>query len=261
MANFIEITSKDNAVLKLVSSLQTSAKVRKETGLFVIEGLRICEDASENGVAFNKLIVTENALNKNKEAIKKLAEKCESCYIFTESLFKKISDTNTPQGILAVGVIPENNNKIDIKGRYIALENLQDPSNLGAVCRSAEALGLDGLIVSGGCDIYNPKALRAAMGSSLRMPVIIADNLVELIEKANGMGMQTLASTPRSTATDIRRISMDGGVICCVGNEGSGLTEEVISACKTAVVIPMTGRAESFNASAAAAILAWELKR
>jgi TrmH family RNA methyltransferase len=99
------------------------------------------------------------------------------------------------------------------------------------------------------------------MGSSLRMPVIIADNLVELIEKANGMGMQTLASTPRSTATDIRRISMDGGVICCVGNEGSGLTEEVISACKTAVVIPMTGRAESFNASAAAAILAWELKR
>ena len=145
--------------------------------------------------------------------------------------------------------------------RYIFLENVQDPSNLGAGCRSAEALGLDGLIVSGGCDIYNPKALRAAMGSSLRMPVILTENLAGLLAKANAEGMQTLASVPRNTATDIRRVDMRGGVICCVGNEGSGLSEEVIGACKTTVVIPMNGRAESFNASAAAAILAWELIR
>ena len=129
------------------------------------------------------------------------------------------------------------------------------------ICRSAEAIGLDGLIVSGGFDVYNPKALRAAMGSSLRMPVILADNLAQLIEKANAAGMQTLASVPRNTATDIRKVDMQGGVVCCVGNEGSGLSEEVIGACKTTVVIPMNGRAESFNASAAAAILAWELIR
>ena len=146
-------------------------------------------------------------------------------------------------------------------GKYIALENLQDPSNLGAVCRSAESLGLDGLIVSGGCDIYNPKALRAAMGSSLRMNVVSTENLGDLIDSANSKGMLTLASVPRNTATDIRTVSMNGGVICCVGNEGSGLTAETIEKCKLQVVIPVSGRAESFNASAAAAILAWELMR
>ena len=99
------------------------------------------------------------------------------------------------------------------------------------------------------------------MGSSLRLNIISAPALDGLIDKANSMGMLTLASVPRSTAVDIRKVSMGGGVICCVGNEGSGLSEQVIEKCKMQVVIPMNGRAESFNAAAAAAILAWELKR
>ena len=99
------------------------------------------------------------------------------------------------------------------------------------------------------------------MGSLLRLPVICAAELSGVIERANSSGMLTLASVPRSTAQDIRTVDMSGGVICCVGNEGSGLSDETVAACKKQVVIPMSGRAESFNASAAAAILAWELKR
>ena len=99
------------------------------------------------------------------------------------------------------------------------------------------------------------------MGSSLRMNVVSVENLADFISEANDKGMLTLASVPKNTATDIRTVEMSGGVICCVGNEGSGLTGQVIEKCKKQVVIPMNGRAESFNASAAAAILAWELKR
>jgi len=99
------------------------------------------------------------------------------------------------------------------------------------------------------------------MGSSLRMNVISVEKLDAFIAYANEKGMLTLASIPKNTAEDIRTVSMSGGVICCVGNEGSGLSSQVIEKCKKQVVIPMNGRAESFNASAAAAILAWELKR
>jgi TrmH family RNA methyltransferase len=93
------------------------------------------------------------------------------------------------------------------------------------------------------------------------MNIIQPDNLCEFLTESNYTGIKTLASVPKSTAVDIRTVPMDGGVICCVGNEGSGLSKEVIEKCSVQVTIPMSGRAESFNASAAAAILAWELKR
>ena len=157
-------------------------------------------------------------------------------------------------------ILGKNQSEID-KDTVLALENLQDPSNLGAVCRTAEALGLSGLIVSGGCDIYNPKALRAAMGSSLRISLTETKELTTLLKEAEKNGMKTYASVPRSDAADIRRVSLDGGVIICVGNEGSGLSDEAVGVCSSTVTIPMLGRAESFNASAAASILAWELMR
>ena len=99
------------------------------------------------------------------------------------------------------------------------------------------------------------------MGSLLRISLIETDNLTQLLEEAKTNGMRTYASVPRSDAQDIRKVNLDGGVIICVGNEGSGLSQAVIDACVAAVTIPMGGRAESFNASAAAAILAWELMR
>ena len=135
------------------------------------------------------------------------------------------------------------------------LENVQDPSNLGAISRTAEALGIDGLIVCGGCDIYNPKALRASMGSALRMNIISRANAVETINEANENGMLTLASTPD------KKINMTGGTVCVVGNEGNGVTQETMNACRMRVTIPMGGRAESLNAGTAAAILIWEMVR
>ncbi len=257
-----KITARTNEKIKHAVRLGESASLRKESGEFFLEGARLCFDAVQTGIEIKQAFFTAKALWKYSEYTESIIAQSGICYEISAEVSQKLSDTENPQGVFCICAIRnDTSSSLNPKGKYIALENLQDPSNLGAVCRSAEALGLDGLIVSGGCDIYNPKALRAAMGSSLRIPVIITESLASLLKEANNSGMQTLASVPRNTATDIRRISMEGGVICCVGNEGSGLSEETINVCTSAVTIPMSGRAESFNASAAAAILAWELKR
>ena len=257
-----KITARTNEKIKHAVRLGESASLRKEAGEFFLEGARLCFDAVQTGIEIKQAFFTAKALWKYSEYTDSIIANCGICYEISAEVAQKLSDTENPQGVFCICAIRNDVSvKLNPDGKYIALENLQDPSNLGAVCRSAEALGLDGLIVSGGCDIYNPKALRAAMGSSLRMPVISAENLPILLTQANAMGMQTLASVPRNTATDIRKISMEGGVICCVGNEGSGLSDEAIDACSSLVTIHMSGRAESFNASAAAAILAWELMR
>lgn len=258
-----KITARTNDKIKYAVRLGESASLRKEAGEFFLEGARLCFDAAQTGIEIKQAFFTAKALWKYAEYTDDIIAKSGICYEISAEVSQKLSGTENSQGVFCICSMkaqPDGEN-LNPLGKYIALENIQDPSNLGAICRSAEALGLDGLIVSGGCDIHNPKALRAAMGSSLRMNVISVDSLEEFIGRANEKGMLTLASTPRDTAEDIRTVSLNGGVICCVGNEGNGLSEQVIAKCKKQVVIPMSGRAESFNASAAAAILAWELKR
>ncbi len=148
----------------------------------------------------------------------------------------------------------------DTDGKFIALENIQDPANLGAVCRTAEALGIKGAILYSCCDRYSPKSQRAAMGSLLRLPIFESSDLCADIEYLRSKGMKVYATSPDSSSAKITEISMDGGVVCVIGNEGNGVSEEVFSLCEK-VTIPMKGNAESLNASMAAAITMWEMMR
>lgn len=256
-----KITARTNEKIKYAVRLGESASFRKKNGEFFLEGARLCFDAAKNGVEIRQAFFTAVALEKYSAYTQSIIETGCICCEISGDVAKKLSDTENPQGVFCVCRMKELSAGLDYGGKYLALENLQDPSNLGAVSRTVEALGLSGLIISGGCDVYNPKAMRAAMGSLLRIPLVETDNLTSLIEIAKSNGMRTYASVPRKDASDIRSVSLDGGVIICVGNEGSGLSEETIDVCTESVTIPMGGRAESFNASAAAAILAWELMR
>ena len=255
------ITARTNDRIKYAVRLGESASFRKQSGEFFLEGARLCFDAAKNNIEIRQAFFTSAALEKYSAYTESIIASGCTCFEISTDVAKKLSDTENPQGVFCICAMRELPSELDSKGRYLALENLQDPSNLGAVCRTAEALGLSGLIVSGGCDLYNPKALRAAMGSSLRIPIIETRDIVSLLCSAKANGMHTYASVPRNDAEDIRKVSLDGGVIICVGNEGSGLSQTTIGECEAAVTIPMGGRAESFNASAAAAILAWELMR
>ena len=254
------ISAASNEKIKYAAALASSASKRRENGEFLLEGARICADAAENGVALVRAFFTGEALGSYSSYISKIEAVCRECYEISPQAARKLSSTDSTQGVFCVCRMKNHSAGICEGGRYLALENIQDPSNIGAICRSSEALGLDGLIVSGGCDIYNPKALRAAMGSSLRINILICENLASFIDENSSF--LTLAAVPDANAKDIRTVSADGrGIICCVGNEGNGLSDAVKSACDEIITIPMQGRAESLNASAAAAILAWELKR
>ena len=257
MPEFIEISSKDNPLIKFVSQLQNSAKHRKEKNLFVLEGLRICDDAYQNNIRFDKLIVTKSALDKHNDDINRFLTVSEKCYVLKEDLFKKISDTNSPQGIIAVAKIPHISHKVSCEGRYIALENLADPSNLGAIARTAEALGVSGIIISSdSCDPYAPKSLRSSMGTLLRIPVYSVDDIIDFINKN---GLRAFACVVDKTADSITTHRFKNGDVLLVGNEANGLTDAIKQAAYRQVTIKMHGKAESLNAAAAAAIAMWEM--
>lgn len=257
------ITAKDNELIKHIGALMTSAKKRRMSGSFVSEGVRLCSDGVKSGAEVKVFLYTDAARRKYPEDHALISASAKRTEEISESLLKKISDTQTPQGFLCVfGVLDKNckSYKIEKKGRYAALENVQDPSNMGTILRTAEALGIDGVILSGDCcDIYSPKVVRGSMGAVFRVPVIIAESFTEYVSELTAAGFDTYASTPHQ-ARDVRSVSFDGGVML-IGNEGNGLRPETIAACKTSVRIDMKGRAESLNASAAAAILFYELMR
>ena len=258
--NFKVIESKDNSLIKLISQLQTSRKTRKENGLFVLEGLRICKDASENGIRFDKLIITDTALTKYREELEVFSKISDECVKIPDSLFKKISDTSTPQGVIALVKIPENKlNNIDKNGRYVGLENVADPSNLGAIARTAEALGVSGIILSSyGCDPYSPKSLRASMGTLLRMPLIVLEDFSNQIKT---LGLKTYSCVVDRDADKITDVEFSAGSVVIIGNEANGITEETKNISDKLITIQMKGSAESLNAAAAAAISIWELMK
>lgn len=259
MHKFMEITAKDNALVKLVCSLQGSAKARREKGLFVLEGLRICRDAFENSIKFTHIIVTRTALEKFGEEIKRFSLAANQMVLVPDALIKKMSDTDTPQGILAVAEMPKINSKPNKSGRYIGLERVADPSNLGAVARTAEALGIDGIVLTNdGCDPYSPKALRASMGTLLRMPLYICEDITLF---ADNIGLRKIACVVNSDAKKITEITPANGDIFLIGNEANGLSDKTKEAADIKITIPMSGRAESLNAAAAASIVMWEMTR
>ncbi|MCR5485546.1 MAG: RNA methyltransferase [Clostridiales bacterium] len=259
-----KITSRSNEKIKLAVSLKTDAKERKKNGLFFIEGARLCHDAVLSGINIKYFFVTEKASMKYSAETAAITDAAERGYLISEDVSRRLSDTVMPQGIFCLcETIDKNESCYTIynNGKYIALDNIQNPDNLGAIARAAEALGVSGLIIYDGCDIYNPKALRASMGSLFRIPVIKTDDLPLLLREYGGKGMLTAASVPDESAVKITDAELRGGVICVIGNEGAGISESVKDACKIKVTIPMKGRAESLNAATAAAVLIWEMMK
>ncbi len=257
MREFTKISSKDNQLVKEIALLQRSSKARNEKGLFVLEGLRLCMDAAENGYSFSVLAVSEDALEKHEKDVEYLCSFSKSAYILTNNIFSKISDTVSPQGILCLCEIPKYD--IDIiknGGKYVGLENIQDPSNLGAISRTAEAFGLDGMIISGGCDPYSSKSLRASMGALLRIPIILTHEPVNLFKN---FGITTYAAVVDKDEKKLNEVVFDKNSAVIIGNEANGLLEQTADACDVKITIPMSGRAESLNAGVAAAVIMWEM--
>ncbi|MBW7573566.1 TrmH family RNA methyltransferase [Caproiciproducens faecalis] len=259
------ITSRQNEIIKRAARLSSAADFRREQGLFLVEGARLCRDAAQSGVCIRTLFYTAQASEKYTEYLGEIQRTAQEIYIVEPHVAALLSDTKTPQGVFCVCQMRAGSDKlenIEPGFHYLALENIQDPANLGAVLRTAEALGIGGVILGGSCcDVYSPKVLRASMGAVFRLPFYLQADLVSAIGLFNKRGFVTLAAVPDSAAQKITSVDFQKPTVLFVGNEGNGLTAAVIAACSGSVTIPMLGRAESLNASASAAILMWEMMR
>ncbi len=258
----ISIDSVSNERIKSAVKIASSNKTRRQTGMFFLEGLRLCRDAAVTGYDIDTFFVSRRAYEKFSEDAEFIASAAKNSFIVSELVENKLGATQNSQGFFCLCKMKEDMplSDVDFSGKYIALENIQDPANLGAVARTAEALGIKGIVAEGGCDIYSPKAQRAAMGSLLRLPLIRCDSLYDTLSYLGENGMKLYATTPDSSCEKITDSDMSGGVVAVIGNEANGISDEIFSLCKK-VTIPMLGRAESLNASMAAAITMWEMMR
>lgn len=258
------ISSKENKRIKYLKKLLSSASFRREEGVFVAEGLRLCSDALKSGAEVVSAYYSESFSRKNSAFVREASACAGEAFLLKDSIFSAVSDTKTPQGVLFV--IKRLDKTIDLdniknNGKVLALETVQDPVNLGTILRTAEALGIDAVVLTRDCcDIYAPKVARGSMGALFRLPVMITDDLPAFIGRFNAFGTSFAAVLDKDSVS-LNDCSFEGAVLAVVGNEGNGLTLKTVKACTHQLYIPMRGDAESLNVSAAASMILWEMIR
>lgn len=261
----MKISSAANEKIKQYKKLSGDKKLRAKERLFILEGARLVSDAATEGVDIRTVFVTENACEKYSELLKPVFDLSDcTFYSITEEISKKLSETGMPQGVFAVCGMPDTSaenisGNIKKDGRYLILDNIQDPGNMGTMLRTADACGIDGVFVCSCCDIFSPKTVRSAMGSIMRVKTALTDaqNAVRTLKEH---GVTVYAAVIDSSAMSVRDCDFSRGGAVMIGNEGSGLTDEHAALADMAVTIKMHGRVNSLNAAAAAAILMWELE-
>ena len=253
------ITSVNNGQVKNIIQLNQKTKARREQGLFVSEGRKMFGEAPRDWIS--KVYVSES-LTSDKE----LMDKVEKLPFETvaDNVFRQMSDTQTPQGVLTVLKKPSYTLEDILKGNnplIMVLEDLQDPGNAGTILRTGEGAGVDGVLFTKTCvDITNPKVIRSTMGSVYRMPFLYVESVVSLKQELAKRNIRTFAAHLKGQNTYDQE-SYRGGCAFLIGNEGKGLTEEAASAADCLIRIPMCGRVESLNAAMAAGILMYEAAR
>lgn len=261
----VEITSRDNRLIKEYRRLAEDAHFRRTSGRFVIEGARLCADAVRSELVVEAAFITERAMAQYAEQTAAVIARANAVYTVPEALARHLADTNSPQGVFCIAHRPLQVlavEKLSAEGRYAALETVQDPGNLGTMIRTAEAFGLSGMLLSDGCcDPYSPKVLRAAMGGVFRLPLYAAGDLSQTLPLLNEQGFTTAACVVDADAAPVQTAGLGKGTVAVIGNEGNGLRKETVAACAKRITIPMDGRAESLNASMAAGVVFWEMVR
>jgi TrmH family RNA methyltransferase len=253
------ITSTSNPQVKRLLQIQKKSKARDEEGVFVVEGLRMFVEVPKERV--EKTYVSETFYNKKKHELNWEEFPLE---ILSDSVFKHVSDTQTPQGVLCIVKREKYDvaTLLDIENpHFMVLDNLQDPGNLGTIVRTAEGAGVDAVFMSKDCvDIYNPKTIRSTMGSIYRMPTIYIEDTVKLLELFKEKGIKSYAAHLDGKNSYDKEDYRTGTAIL-IGNEGNGLRDEVSNKADIWVRIPMEGQVESLNAAIAASVLMFEVAR
>ena len=236
------ITSKSNNVIKNAKKLHQK---KYRTDSYLIEGWHLFEEAVENQAKIQQVFVLEAYLDR--------VENIQKVTVVTPEILSLLADSKT---LLEQPELPD-----QLQGRFLYLEDVQDPGNVGTMIRTADAAGFDGVMLSkASADLYSLKTLRSMQGSHFHIPIWKLDR-EELLERATQSHLAVLATTLSEASIDYRQLPQTDRFILVMGNEGNGISQEMVAQADQLVHIPMPGRAESLNVAVAAGILMFSLRK
>lgn len=252
------ITSRENDTIKYACKIGQNRAFRQSEKCFLAEGLKLCLDLAKTLTPY-KVFYTQDALLAAPEVELLLGEH----YVVNASVAQKLSDTRAPQGLFVLFEMPQTGLDVIVpKGRYLALQNVQDPANVGAMLRSAAAFGFDGaLLLDASADAFSGKALRASMGAAAHIAIVNGAQTNEAIAALRAANIPIYAaalqnSVPLASVFPAAEL----GVALLIGNEGQGLTQDVMAQADAAVRIPIASEVESLNAAVAGSVLMWHFR-
>lgn len=255
------ITSKDNELVKHIKKLKDK-KYRDMSNEYVIEGIKLVGEAIQEKVAIKQIILCDDC-EKNEAIPKDLMYEIakQECIYVSEKVFKYLTEVQTPQGILAI--IEKNKKDIEIdytEDIIVALDDVQDPGNLGTILRTVDSIGLTQILVSKGtADSYNPKVVRSTMGAIFRVKIIECENLKQTLKEIKKHKFKVVVSSLQ-TENSLYDMNYQKKVIV-IGNEANGVEKEIQELADERIKIPMLGKTESLNASVATGIILYEYVR
>lgn len=247
------ITSRKNPLFQTIRKLNSSNAFRRQQGLFVCEGPKLLAEAVKWGASVETAV-------KAPEFDLPTGLSCRVVETPADVL-QTLADTEAPQGVVFTCALPDTAlpDKLE-KGRYLVLDGVQDPGNVGTIWRTADAFGASGLLLTGECaDPFSPKAVRASMGACFRLPVWKGEHraVADLVKQS---GLHLFATALREDTEDVRDVIYRKAAVV-IGSEGKGISEEMLSLCDMTIKIPMEEKCESLNAAVAATVILWEGKR
>ena len=248
-----KITSRSNALLTHIRRLSSSGAYRRKSGEFVCDGFKLLEEALQWNAPLSAVVAAEGVELPPLPPVRTA--------VVPADVMRSIAPSETPQGVLLVcrmeaPPLPETLPG----GRYVVLDGVQDPGNVGTILRTADAFECDGMFLVNGCaDLYNPKTVRATMGAVFRCPAWTCEpgELHALLEAS---GLPLYGAALRTDTADVRAVDYRRCALA-IGSEGRGLSRELLDLCTRTVRIPMRDHCESLNAAIAAAVLLWEAAR
>ena len=255
------ISSKDNELVKNIKKLKDK-KYRDLENVYIVEGIKMVKEAILENASIRQIIICDDCEKSDlisKEMMYEIAKY--DCIYVTNKIFKYITEVQTPQGVMAI--IEKNNKDKEINYNediIVALDDIQDPGNLGTILRTVDSIGLSQILVSKGtADPYNPKVVRSTMGAIYRVKVIECDNLKEALKeiKKNKFKILVTSLDDSKSVYDMKYYKK----VIVIGNEANGVEEEIVKLADEKIKIPMLGKTESLNASVAAGIILYEYVR
>ena len=246
-----ELRSRQNAVIRLMRDLAKDADIRREKRLFLCDGEKLLEEAIRSGAEVCHALWRE----RRSETARAFPQE----YLLSDDLFDYVSPMKNSPGPLFTVHMREAEPADNIH-RVLVLEEIQDPGNMGTILRTADAFGVDAVILLDGCaDLYALKTVRASMGAIFRQPVFRMER-AEAIRYCRDHALPLYAAALSPRARDLREQSLSHAAVA-IGSEGHGLSRELLDLCDGELIIPMCGQAESLNAAVAASIVMWEMCR